>query len=150
MRIAIYLIITVILSISQIYSQSEWEKWEAEEVSYQLDKMRERDYSLDNESFGGILLTGIRNLYWFTISDVDGDNCPFHPSCSSFFVKASQKTNIFQGVLMFGDRFTRDSNFYKNPNQYYVRKHRKYFDPVYKHTMNKEKITRYFINNSKN
>lgn len=138
------LLIVVFVS-STIFAQSDWERWSAEEVSYELENLEYRDYSLDNESLGSTLLTGFRNIYWFFISDVDGDNCPFSPSCSSFLVESAKSTNFFQGMLMFADRFTRDSNFYKKPAQYTLRHKGKFYDPAYKHTLNKDEIKNYFL-----
>jgi putative component of membrane protein insertase Oxa1/YidC/SpoIIIJ protein YidD len=56
--------------------------------------------------------------YRVFISDVDGDHCPFTPTCSAFFVDACRQTNIFQGTLMFVDRFTRDSNTFDRAGHY--------------------------------
>ena len=71
----------------------------------------ERSYGIEKGSLSNIFVDRFTHAYWILISDVDGDNCPFSPSCSSFFVESVKETNIFQGTLMFADRLTRDTNF---------------------------------------
>jgi putative component of membrane protein insertase Oxa1/YidC/SpoIIIJ protein YidD len=85
------------------------------------------------------------NGYWFFISGVDGDNCPFQPSCSSFFVESVKETNLIQGILMFADRFTRDINFYKREEHYPRAGNGRYFDPASLYTLKKEKISDLFF-----
>jgi putative component of membrane protein insertase Oxa1/YidC/SpoIIIJ protein YidD len=69
--------------------------------------------------------------YHIIISDVDGDRCAFTPTCSSFFVDACRQTNIFQGTLMFVDRFTRDSNTLDRNLHYPVdAKRNRFIDPA--------------------
>ena len=79
------------------------------------------------------------NAYWFFISDVDGDNCAFQPTCSSFFIDATEETNIFQGSLMFSDRLIRDTNPFKI-NDYPRDKSGYYYDPAYNYTLNQRRI----------
>lgn len=57
-------------------------------------------------------------VYHYGISEVDGNHCPFNPSCSRFFLQAVHKTNFFQGLCMFSDRFTRDANIVNRENNY--------------------------------
>ncbi len=86
------------------------------------DENRTADLSLSN-----LLVVPYRIL----ISDVDGDHCPFTPTCSAFFVEACRQTNIFQGTLMFVDRFTRDSNTLDRSIHYMGdTKRNKLIDPV--------------------
>ena len=80
------------------------------------------------------------NVYWFFISDVDGDNCPFRPSCSSFFLGSIKETNLPQASLMFFDRFTRDLNIIKGENHYSRVESGHYFDPPGNYILNEEKI----------
>jgi putative component of membrane protein insertase Oxa1/YidC/SpoIIIJ protein YidD len=80
------------------------------------------------------------NTYWIFISDLDGDNCPFHPSCSSFFLESIEETNLIQGTLMFFDRFTRDSNPVNREEHYPVYKNYRFYDPPKLYTLSKEKI----------
>jgi putative component of membrane protein insertase Oxa1/YidC/SpoIIIJ protein YidD len=115
-------------------------KWKKVNLSYELpDHFRHRDYSFESDNAGEFLKKSFVNAYWFFISDVDGDNCPFHPSCSSFFIDATQETNIFQATLMFSDRLTRDSNPIKN-NKYPWDKNVHFYDPAYNYTLNQNRI----------
>ncbi len=121
---------------------TDWTVWGRENYSYKLpdpDAAGKRNYSLSGENFGGMILKSVADTYWFIISDVDGDNCSFNPTCSSFFIQAVKKTNIFQGTLMFADRFTRDINLFKL-NHYPRVKDGHFYDPVSLYTLNKEDI----------
>lgn len=122
------------------YSQTESVKWGKNEVSYSLPTQERRVISFENISTGEFLLKSPVFLYLLLISDVDGDNCPFHPSCSSFFVDAALQTNIFQGAVMFFDRFTRDTNFLKRGEYYPHINNNKLHDPPSLYTLNKDKI----------
>lgn len=137
MKLAFLLII--IFSVS-LFSQSERRKWGKANYSYQIQNpFNKRDYSVKGKNVGNVLLkTGI-DAYWFFISDVDGDNCSFRPTCSSFFFKSVEKTNIFQGVLMFADRFTRDTDIMKT-GLYPRVKDGHYYDPPEFYELVKDKI----------
>jgi putative component of membrane protein insertase Oxa1/YidC/SpoIIIJ protein YidD len=133
--------ILIILFSINIYSQTEWERWDKAEINYKIkDPYAEREYSFTGNA-GETILKTIVNGYWFFVSEVDGDNCPFQPSCSSFFIESVKETNIFRGILMFADRFTRDINFYKRNEHYPQAKNGRYFDPPSLYAMNKEKLS---------
>jgi putative component of membrane protein insertase Oxa1/YidC/SpoIIIJ protein YidD len=112
-----------------VKSQTEKARWTAVDVPYELKITHHHEYAVDYSSLGMTLISLTRNLYYFLVSDLDGDNCPFFPTCSSFFVQAVSATNIITGSLMFADRFTRDLNFLKGKKQYPEIKNGKYFDP---------------------
>jgi putative component of membrane protein insertase Oxa1/YidC/SpoIIIJ protein YidD len=107
----LFVISFVCISFSgSLYSQTDWERWEKIEINYQLpNNFQHRDYSFNP----GSPVKFLANAYWFFISDVDGNNCPFKPSCSSFFIQSVEETNLAQAILMFFDRFTRDINIFK-------------------------------------
>lgn len=118
-----------------IFPQSA-EKWKAEEVSYQRKIADEhRDYSFSGSSAGETISKSFINIYRIFLSDVDGDNCPFNPSCSQFFIESVEETNLFQGVLMFADRFTRDMNFVNRSGKYITDESGRYFDPPSRYTL---------------
>ena len=97
-----------------LISQTDWERWGKAEINYQLpDNFQHRDYSFDSGSPAKFMVKSLANAYWFFISDVDGNNCPFKPSCSLFFLQSFKETNLVQATLMFFDRFTRDINIFK-------------------------------------
>lgn len=134
------LIVIILFSAGLLHSQTDWVKWEAAELSYELPIPVKRNFQIDKSNFGTAVLTGMVKFYHTIISDVDGDNCPFYPSCSEFFVQSVKKTGIFNGTLMFVDRFTRDANFFKSRTQYPLHSSGKLYDPVVNYTLNMENI----------
>ncbi len=134
------LFIIIFITAISLSAQNDWVKWESKQVSFELPTHQSHDYTIDKSGFGLTVLSVIRNAYFFFVSDLDGDNCAFSPSCSSFFISAVRETNIFKGTLMFADRFTRDINFFKGSNHYPLLSSKKYFDPASNYTLHSEKI----------
>jgi putative component of membrane protein insertase Oxa1/YidC/SpoIIIJ protein YidD len=122
------------------YGQSDYTKWDEKKVSYEIPSSQHHDYTIDNSNFGLTILSIIKNAYYFFISDLDGDNCPFTPTCSTFFIQAVKETSIFKGTLMFADRFTRDLNLFKNISHYKILSTNKLLDPAINYTLYSEKI----------
>jgi len=125
----------------QIEAQSECVKWEESKPSYELSASRLHNYNVDKSSFGMTILSVARNAYYFFISDLDGDNCAFDPSCSAFYLQSIKETSIFKGTLMFADRFTRDINFFKGMNHYQLLPSGKFLDPANNYTLISQKIS---------
>ncbi len=126
---------------SSLFAQTDWIKWEKADVSYPKKSQKiERDFILYGNNFTGTVLKSFAAEYWFFISDVDGDNCPFSPSCSNFLIEAVNETNLPQGVLMFFDRFTRDLNVFNRMNKYPRFGVSHYYDPVFFYTLDENKI----------
>ena len=124
-----------------VKEDNDWGKWGKAEFRYsKQNEYRHRDYSFESESVSDFIAKTFANTYWYFISDLDGDNCPFRPSCSAFFVEAAKETNFAQGVLMFFDRFTRDLNFYRRYEHYPHVTDGHYYDPVTLYTLNPENI----------
>ena len=124
-----------------VFSQTDWVRWEKSDPTYQLKNYYlEREYDLSIESVSDVIVKPVINTYWFFVSDVDGANCPFQPSCSSFLVQSIKETNVFQGVVMFFDRFTRDTNIFGRHEHYprYGKNH--FYDPVSLYTLEEENI----------
>jgi len=136
------LFISLILFPILLFSQSDWVKWEKADFDYRKsNEYRHRDYSYDNDSSASqYVVKTTANVYWYFVSDLDGDNCPFRPSCSAFFVESSKQTNVFQGTLMFFDRFTRDFNIYKRHKHYPRVMDGYYYDPVSLYTLDESNI----------
>ncbi len=127
-----FLFVALLIYSSSAFSQTEIIKWEKADFSYRIDQsISDRDYSYHSKNPLDIFLKSVTNAYWFFISDLDGDNCPFHPSCSSFLLDAVKETNILQGSLMFFDRFTRDASFIGRYDRYPKHKSGKLYDPAY-------------------
>ncbi|MCF8243145.1 MAG: membrane protein insertion efficiency factor YidD [Melioribacteraceae bacterium] len=134
------LLLILILITVNISGQTDWVEWKAQESNYELERIPDRTYSIDRSNLGSTILSGIQNGYYFLISDLDGDNCPFYPSCSHFFVESVKETNFLQGTLMFADRFTRDLNFVKNKTRYSLHSSNRFYDPVNNYMLNTTKI----------
>jgi len=111
-----------------LFAQTETSHWKGKQISYEIPIKKNKLSQTDG--FFAALSKG----YKFLISDYDGDNCPFQPSCSLFFVQSVKQTNIFQGFLMFADRFTRDLNYFNRGN-YPKLKNGKLYDPPGKHVL---------------
>ena len=114
-----YFLIILIFSSVLLCAQTETQRWGKADISYQIKSpYTERSYGIEKGSVTDMFVSSFTHAYWIFISDVDGDNCPFNPSCSSFFVESVKETNIFQGTLMFADRLTRDTNFFNRQYHY--------------------------------
>jgi len=118
-----------------LFGQTDWLRWQKAEIKYseKIDTA-ERNYSINGSNPFEFLLKASAVTYWFFISDVDGDNCPFDPSCSSFFLESVKASNLVEGTLMFADRFTRDFNVFNRSN-YRVTKNRRLADPPEKYLL---------------
>jgi putative component of membrane protein insertase Oxa1/YidC/SpoIIIJ protein YidD len=124
----IFLLIVLLTSLSA--AQTERDKWSKSEDPYLISyEVYQNDYSFNTGSLSGNLVQPFILLYRFVISDQDGDNCPFYPSCSHFYVEAVKETNIVTGTLMFGDRFTRDMNFIDRKGRYPFTVNKRFYDP---------------------
>lgn len=134
-------VILFLFSCSSQFPQSDWVKWEKVNLNYARQKeSTKRDYSISEGNFAKQFVKSLAIGYWFFISDVDGDNCPFSPSCSKFLIQAVEETNLPQGVLMFFDRFTRDLNIFNRENKYPRIGASHFYDPIQLYTLDKELI----------
>ena len=112
-----------------ISAQTDPYKWRKADISYQIKPVNiERNYDIEIGSVTDMFVSALTHTYWIFISDVDGDNCPFSPSCSLFFIQSVKETNIVQGTLMFADRLTRDTNFINRVYRYPMAGNGKLYD----------------------
>lgn len=117
-------------------AQSKLTKWGKAEINYTLPvNEHSRNYSYAGETVLSAVPKTLIMGYWFFISDVDGDNCPFYPSCSTFFIESVKETNVIQGSLMFADRFTRDINIFNRSAKYTEIRNGRYYDPPSKYVL---------------
>jgi hypothetical protein len=124
-----------------LFSQTDWEKWGKADISYEIHNDKtQRSYNISGDNAGQIILRTTAVGYWFFISDVDGDNCPFSPTCSSFFLQSVKETNIIQGTLMFADRFTRDMDIFGRLTHYPIARNKHLYDPPSLYTLDRDKI----------
>ncbi len=135
-----YTILIYVFILNSIFAQTDWDYWSKAETNYSINNREAKQNQTEEESS---LLSVLKDGYSFFISDLDGDNCPFNPTCSNFFVSSIAETNIFQGTLMFADRFTRDSNLFKSHSQYKVLSSGKLYDPVQNHLLLESSIIKY-------
>ena len=103
----------------------------------------DRNYGIEDGALTDNFVTSLTHAYWIFISDVDGDNCAFSPSCSSFFVESVKETNIFQGTLMFADRLTRDTNFFNRQLHYPYAANGRLYDIPSNYKLNASEIIYY-------
>lgn len=137
----IFFLLAILAASNQ--AQTDWLRWEGKQVSYEIKKLSSTSSKIYNENFGLTLLSFFRNSYATLISDLDGDNCPFHPSCSNFFVESVKEAGLFKGALMFSDRFIRDLNFFKAKNHYPIHISGKFWDSACNYTLKSEMIKYY-------
>jgi len=123
-----------------INAQTDWEYWSASKPSYTQQATENPAHENESEGITDRLASGAKSVYSFFISDLDGDNCPFHPTCSEFFVQSARQTNILKSVLMFTDRFTRDMNLGKSKGQYLLTTEGRFLDPVENYLMDYSSI----------
>jgi len=131
-----FLAIFLFLSI-QILAQVDLYKWKTAENEYILkpDILIIDDIESKNiDSNKNIFIS----FYKIFISNIDGDNCPFHPSCSSFFSEAVEQVGIIEGTLLFSDRLTRDTNLFKDIKKYGKYHNHKLADPLKKYISHQE------------
>lgn len=138
MRIVVFIII-VFSNI--ITAQTDLNRWQKADVDYSI-KLDRTDENHKHESSSSSLSI-LKDGYSFLISDLDGDNCPFYPTCSSFYVESVSQTNIIKGTLMFADRFTRDSNLFKSRKHYPIHAAGKLYDPTYNYQLKDSTIIYY-------
>ena len=123
-----------------LYAQTDWTRWGKAPVDYTIKPTGDISDEVPAPKRGSKFVAGLRSVYGFFISDLDGDNCAFYPSCSRFFVEATGETNFFNALFAFGDRFTRDTNFFKGRNHYPLLKNGKLYDPPINYTLRSSKI----------
>jgi putative component of membrane protein insertase Oxa1/YidC/SpoIIIJ protein YidD len=129
------------IGMTALFSQTDWEKWGKTDYPYEIHQDKtQRNYSISGENAGEILFKTAAAGYWIFISDVDGDNCPFNPTCSSFFLQSVKETNIVQGTFMFADRFTRDMDIFGRMTHYPIARNKHFYDPPTLYSLDKSKI----------
>lgn len=125
----------IFITAVNLSAQIETYNWQPNEVDYRLNIPVAKEYRIITSNFSTLLISFCQAAYYSVLSEYDGDNCPFHPSCSAFFVESVERTNIIEGGLMFADRFTRDINFFKGYNSYPLHFTGRFYDPVYKYKL---------------
>ena len=116
----------------QAQSKPSEKKWGKKEFHYAEQAVTASHSNNSN----GTALGYASSLYHNLISEADGDRCPFIPTCSGFFAESVRKTNLLQGLVMFADRFTRDSNPVNREGNYRFNVlYKRFDDPVDKYIL---------------
>lgn len=128
MRIS-FLIIFLFIGIN-LFAQTDYQRWEKKPYNLTKENLSvQREYKFTGDNAIDFVVTSGISLYWFFISDLDGANCPYEPSCSSFLVQSIKKTNPLTGTILFFDRFTRDMNLFDRDVNYTITKRGQLYDP---------------------
>ncbi|MBZ0199175.1 MAG: membrane protein insertion efficiency factor YidD [Ignavibacteriaceae bacterium] len=136
-----YILFFFFLFAAFLSAQTDWQRWEKKDVSYQkISTVTGGDYSIEGEDIVQKSAKLFIQSYRILFSNLDGDNCPFTPSCSSFFYQAVKRTNPLKAVLMFTDRFTRDTNPFNRYTSYPIDVTGKLYDPVDLYLLDAESI----------
>ncbi len=129
-----------------IFGQNDFKRWEKKIPNYEKNMFKIEKDSESNNNVFSFILGNTQKVYKTLISDLDGENCPFYPSCSNFYVQSVKESGIFQGTLMFFDRFTRDMNVFRDRKDYEELPNGKLFDPVSNYMLKPDKIKLKFKN----
>ena len=122
------ILLVFFIMVNFVTAQVDWVKWGKTEKSFYDESISNSINNKNENSF--LILLLLKESYSFFISDLDGDNCPFYPTCSNFFVASVTETNIIKGSLMFADRFTRDTNLFKSSEHYARHSSGRLYDPI--------------------
>ncbi len=108
-----------------VFSQA----WQPATVDYTEEIPVKKKYYEITGDVSEVAFKLLVNSYRLLISEPDGDNCPFAPSCSRFFIESLQQTNVIEAVLMASDRLIRDTSFGNKYEHYHTDKFGKLIDP---------------------
>ncbi|MCF8259243.1 MAG: membrane protein insertion efficiency factor YidD [Melioribacteraceae bacterium] len=123
------ILILLVLTGNLCFAQTDWVKWDAEEISYTIKSDVHQKRIFDDKTISSTILSAFKFSYGYLFSDLDGDNCPFHPTCSEFFIQSAKENGLHLGLMMFTDRFARDTNLFKNYSYYPIHKSGRFYDP---------------------
>ncbi|MFH0734591.1 MAG: membrane protein insertion efficiency factor YidD [bacterium] len=126
--------------VTSMFAQADWVKWDQKSVEYTKVLNKNIEYKPEHTSFFTFFTNTAKKVYKTVFSNLDGENCPFTPTCSNFYVESVEKGGIIKGTLMFFDRFTRDANLFKNFDQYKIVNDNKFYDPVNNYLLKPEII----------
>lgn len=149
MRSDIIKIAGLMLIFSALLFSQERERWKSPDKLYPLIHIDKKGpVGFDTERPLSLPVSLFIFSYRHIISEHDGDNCPFHPSCSEFLLSAAKSEGLIEGGLIFWDRFTRDVNVFGRREKYTVYKNGRYYDPPW-HYSSRRTIYNYAAENEK-
>ncbi len=135
MKVLFFIFISV-----TIFAQTDLTRWEKKEPIYTKSVFSIKEETVTKNDVFTFLVKNSQKVYKVVISDLDGENCPFYPSCSKFYVESVSKGGIIKGTLMFFDRFTRDLNIFRDRKHYDELPNGKLFDPVDNYLLKPDKF----------
>ncbi len=103
--------------------------WQPAVVDYTEEMPVRKKYYEISGNVSEVAFKLLVNGYRLLISEPDGDNCPFTPSCSRFFIESLRQTNVVEAVLLASDRLIRDTSFGNKFRHYHTDKFGKLIDP---------------------
>lgn len=121
-------------------AQTDWKRWEGKNADYTKKIVDEEQAVLKSKNLFSMAAYGSKIVYKKLFSDYDGENCPFTPSCSNFYVSAVEDAGAIKGTLMFFDRFIRDANLFLDRSHYNVSINKKLYDPTNNYLLQPSKI----------
>jgi len=128
-----FIILIQIIFHLQLSAQTDWVRWNKSENYFIKNEQIEFHYHNFSDSIVSLNTNKLNiaallvKFYKRTISDFDGDNCRFHPSCSEFFAQTNKITNPLISVFLFFDRLTRDTNIFSEGRYKII--NNKFYDP---------------------
>ncbi|NWF57549.1 MAG: membrane protein insertion efficiency factor YidD [Syntrophaceae bacterium] len=75
-------------------------------------------------------IQGVMRFFQRSISPVDGDRCPCHPTCSQYGVEAVRKHGVLAGLVMTFGRLIHESDEIRQAPLIQVYGSYRYYDPV--------------------
>ncbi len=135
-----YILLIIFGFTFSLSAQTDWEKWEGKNHDYTKKIFEEEQAKLKSKNIFSMAAYGSKIVYKKLFSDYDGENCPFTPSCSNYYVEAVEDAGVFKGTFMFFDRFLRDSNLFLDRSRYIVSINKKLYDPINNYLLIPSKI----------
>ena len=128
--VILLLIITVFQNPFKAYGQisNDINKFEKIKI-YQAEQKRDYSYAKEQFKTFQVLFSGMFLFYKNFVSSQDNSSCPFHISCSEYFLKSVQQKGAILGFLNGIDRYKRCNGF-SNDRYEIIHETGKLFDPV--------------------
>lgn len=109
-----YILITslIVIFYSDVFSQTDFDYQTIDkiEISKEINKEDFSKYSNQVGTFQ-MLFSSSFLFYKKYISSQDIGDCPFHPSCSEYFIQSIQKKGVILGFLNGFDRYKRCNGY---------------------------------------
>ncbi|MBI2417475.1 MAG: membrane protein insertion efficiency factor YidD [Ignavibacteriales bacterium] len=131
-----FLCLLIFVAAHNAAAQTGTVKWGKVNKSYGVNPTEHphENFTVSFKKPSDILVKPLFAVYQYFISEPDGSRCPFSPSCSSFFLQATEQVSFPAALFLTADRLTRDANFINRGKLYHLDKAtNKLLDPVSKY-----------------